>query len=266
LLIIFIVVLPWFVYHQTTQQTTINNPSTPIIEESNRTEVVIENEKQEKFLFEKNIENIDQAPFYIDGVFIMKNLDEVSLKLHIGRSGLTNFEPVVNGKKIQRTISDDEYVLITLNKEYIKKGENTLNITLKDSLNYDVSYPSFGEYPLTIFNDTKIISNKISSIKFVSLQYNQKTEEINCEQEEYNKDQCIIAKAIKERDSKICDDMSSEHNRIACQIQMTTATNYPEVCAQIESINVRTNCYLKLAIQYKNNEYCQRAMRDDYCW
>ncbi|HLC72883.1 MAG TPA: hypothetical protein VJH37_04860 [Candidatus Nanoarchaeia archaeon] len=229
-------------------------------------EVVVEKEKHGKFLFEKNIENIEQAPFYIDGIFIMKNLDEVSLKLHIGRDGLTNFEPVINDKKLQRTISDDEYVLIILNKEYIKKGENILNITLKDSLDFDVSYPSFGEYPLTIFNDTKIISDKISSIKFTSLQYNQKTEEINCEQEEYNKDQCLIAKAIKERDPKICDNMSSEHNRIACQIQMATATNYPEVCAQIENINIRTNCYLELAIQYKNNEYCERAMRDYYCW
>ena len=132
-------------------------------------------------------------------------------------------------------------------------------------------FPNFGSL-VVIEQGDLILYGVVSEIKTGSqdssrLPYAyQKTEEINCEQEEYNKDQCLIAKAIKERDPKICDNMSSEHNRIACQIQMATETNYPEVCAQIENINIRTNCYLELAIQYKNNEYCERAMRDYYCW
>lgn len=259
LLVLLLLVLPWSLYLKSALDAMEAMP-TVVHDRLNMTE---EKEERGIALFQKDIHNISHAPFYIDGVFIMNSSSSAYLDLHVERQGLTNFEVILNGNVMGRVVSESGRVRLMLDKEYIKKGENELSITLNDKINFVVSYPSFDEYPLTVFNDSKIISDDITGVSFRTFTFSEKEEEIDCDLYDYNKDECLIAEAIQDKNLEICNSVS---NRIACQIQVAKAINKPEICFQIESINTRTACYLELAISYRDNDYCKLAMRRDGCW
>lgn len=81
-----------------------------------------------------------------------------------------------------------------------------------------------------------------------------------------NDGDCLIKYSVKNDDDKICEGMDSEHNKIACWIQMATANNKPATCYKIRGLNTQAGCFLQLAVKYQNNDYCRLAVREDNCW
>lgn len=263
LLFLLIFFLPWALYpsiYFNEMPTIVIDNLTESIEEKNETIP-----GKSILFFEENFSEIDESPFYIDGLFWMNESAETQLFFHVKRDGVTNFEIILNQKKIDGIITLDEKVYVTLQKKYVRKGQNVLNITLQDEINFDVYYSSFEQSPLTIFSDTSIISDQLLSARFFSLTSTERSLPINCDAS-VNLDNCFIAKAIHEKDISICDSESSDHNRFACRLQVAKALDIPEICSEISSINARTSCYIELAIALQNNEYCQLAMRNNNCW
>jgi hypothetical protein len=116
-------------------------------------------------LFTKSINKITSSPFKINGTFYLNKSSNVSLNFHIERLGrLNNFEFKINNATVESVVDGSNLVIIKLNKEHTLKGFNKIEIIIKD--NGDATYPTFGEYPLTVHNDTEIVSSSLEYAQF----------------------------------------------------------------------------------------------------
>lgn len=125
-------------------------------------------------LLEHTMRDITQMPFIIEGNINMRDFEDIYLSFHIKRfNALTMFDVYINDNYAVKKISDKDYVFIKLEKLDIQKGDNYIKIEIKNQRG-GLHYPSFEKYPLTIYDDSKITSEKLISAEFQVI-YNEAT-------------------------------------------------------------------------------------------
>lgn len=124
-------------------------------------------EGKEINIIDTSIYGIIESPFIIEGNIAMDKVADIYFDFHIKRfESLTDFEVYLNGDFITEAIDDTDNIKFKIDKIDVKEGSNQIKIIIKDSSRGGGEYPSFIDYPLTVYSDSKIISEEISSAEF----------------------------------------------------------------------------------------------------
>jgi hypothetical protein len=148
--------------------------SEPVIEEKPIQQVKVF-EVEEKLnlsgeaLIYETIPNLRFSPFIIDVLVLTGVNEDIYINLHVNRSNLTTqFKVLVNDHTIS-TYSNESEVEIKIDKEYLLPIRNEMKILVGGH----EENPPFVDYPLTLYGDSKILSENYLGSEFSIIESDQ---------------------------------------------------------------------------------------------